>query len=159
MLGDIHAGKSFIAAAYRLTNTISASNMPEAAVFDIASLGGTTIYELWDTAGHERYGIAAPMYLRAATIAILVFDLNNEASFNNKEKWYTEIKKDALAEVEVLVVRNKSDLVEQRKVSVDRGEAWALEESAFYMDFSTKTGPKTAIISKLDEMVNNMMLN
>ena len=50
-----------------------------------------------------------------------MFDVNNEASFNDMEKWYTEIKKHALAEVEVLVVGNKSDLVEQRKVSVDRG--------------------------------------
>ncbi|ETP53195.1 hypothetical protein F442_01887, partial [Phytophthora nicotianae P10297] len=43
--------------------------------------------QIWDTAGQERFRSMAPMYYRNAKAAILVFDLQSEASFEKIKEW------------------------------------------------------------------------
>ena len=43
--------------------------------------------QIWDTAGQERFRSMAPLYYRNAKAAILVFDLQSEASFEKIQEW------------------------------------------------------------------------
>lgn len=42
---------------------------------------------LWDTAGQEKFNSLIPGYLRGANCAILVYDVTNQKSFEDCEKW------------------------------------------------------------------------
>lgn len=76
--------------------------------------------QLWDVAGHERFGTMTRVYYKYAIAAIIVFDLTRPATFDAVLKWREDLNsKVVLANSEpipVLLLANKCDLVE----SVDR---------------------------------------
>ena len=50
-------------------------------------------FEIWDTAGQEKYRSLSQLFYKDASIAILVFDITNEESFEEiKNYWYGQIK-------------------------------------------------------------------
>jgi len=77
----------------------------------------TTIsLQLWDIAGHERFGNMTRVYYKYAIAAIIVFDLSREATFEAITKWRDDVNsKLVLANSEpipVLLLANKCDIPE-----------------------------------------------
>ncbi|EGC39020.1 Rab GTPase [Dictyostelium purpureum] len=70
--------------------------------------------QLWDIAGHERFGTMTRVYYRYAIAAIIVFDLSRPSTFDAVTKWREDVNsKVVLANQEpipVLLLANKSDL-------------------------------------------------
>src|SRR5690606_20784640 len=56
--------------------------------------GQTIRLQIWDTAGQEKFQAITRTYYRKVAIAILVYDVNNRASFNNIFKWLKDIKQE-----------------------------------------------------------------
>ena len=57
-------------------------------------------FEIWDTAGQEKYRALTSIFYKDAAIAILVYDITNEESFDEvKNYWYTQIKDGAPKEI------------------------------------------------------------
>ena len=53
-------------------------------------------FEIWDTAGQEKYRSLTQIFYKDASIAILVYDITNEESFEEvKNYWYEQIKESA----------------------------------------------------------------
>jgi small GTP-binding protein len=53
-------------------------------------------FEIWDTAGQEKYRSLTSIFYKDASIAILVYDITNEDSFEELQKyWYEQIKESA----------------------------------------------------------------
>ena len=78
--------------------------------------GSTVKAQIWDTAGQERYRSITNAYYKGAKGALLVFDLTNEESFHSVDKWLKELRNEADINIYVILIGNKSDLVESRKV-------------------------------------------
>ena len=74
-----------------------------------------TKFQLWDTAGHERFRSLTSSYYRGADCVIIVFDLTNRDSFKDLVFWLDEIKKHT-HNILYYLVGNKSDLINERKV-------------------------------------------
>jgi len=52
----------------------------------------TTIsLQLWDVAGHERYGTMTSVYYKYAIAAIIVFDVSRPATFDTVLKWRADV--------------------------------------------------------------------
>ncbi|ETP53196.1 hypothetical protein, variant, partial [Phytophthora nicotianae P10297] len=66
--------------------------------------------QIWDTAGQERFRSMAPMYYRNAKAAILVFDLQSEASFEKIKEWLQDLQHHVGDDIVLAVVGNKSDV-------------------------------------------------
>ncbi len=50
-------------------------------------------FEIWDTAGQEKYRALSKIFYKDASIAILVYDITNEDSFEEiKNYWIDQIK-------------------------------------------------------------------
>ena len=50
-------------------------------------------YDIWDTAGQEKYRGLAKIFYKDASIAILVYDITNRNSFEQvKNYWYEQLK-------------------------------------------------------------------
>ena len=96
--------------------------------------------QLWDTGGQERFSSIRPMYYRGSLGTILVFDLTNSASFEHLPQWIEEIRANIKTDIPVLLVGNKSDLIDQRAVSIEEISKFANDFNLYYMETSAKTG-------------------
>eukprot|EP01035_Chromulina_nebulosa_P027504 gene27504-36187_t len=79
----------------------------------------TVRLQLWDTAGQERFRSLIPSYIRDSSVAVVVFDITNRASFLNTSKWIEDVRNERGNDVIIILVGNKTDLSDKRQVSVD----------------------------------------
>ena len=61
-------------------------------------------YEIWDTAGEERYKGLAKIFYKDAAIAILVYDITNRKSFGEiKKYWHEQIKEGSSSSISKII--------------------------------------------------------
>jgi Ras-related protein Rab-11A len=96
--------------------------------------------QIWDTGGQERFSSIRPMYYRGSLGALLIFDLTNAASFEHLPQWIEEVRANVKTEIPLLLVGNKSDLVELRAVTLEEINSFTRNFNLYYMETSAKTG-------------------
>ncbi|MFX1388781.1 MAG: GTP-binding protein [Promethearchaeota archaeon] len=96
--------------------------------------------QIWDTGGQERFSSIRPMYYRGSLGALLIFDLTNSASFDHLPQWIEEVRANVKTEIPLLLVGNKSDLIDRRAVSLEDINSFTNSFNLFYMETSAKTG-------------------
>ncbi|CAI0446032.1 unnamed protein product [Linum tenue] len=98
------------------------------------------IYIYRDTAGQERFRSLIPSYIRDSSVAVIVYDVASRHSFMNTSKWIEEVRTERGSDVIIVLVGNKTDLVDKRQVSVEEGEAKARELNVMFIETSAKAG-------------------
>jgi small GTP-binding protein len=126
IVGDTSVGKTSLL-TQASTGVFNAETPPTVgALFipkEIKTSHGRVNLLMWDTAGQERYRSLIPMYLRAASAAILVVDVTSLSSYESVESWYKLIKEKCPFSVRIYVVANKMDLEPQ--IPLDELQIWA----------------------------------
>lgn len=100
----------------------------------------TVRLQLWDTAGQERFRSLIPSYIRDSSVAVIVYDVANRQSFLNTNKWVEEVRAERGSDVIIVLVGNKTDLVEKRQVSIEEGDAKSRESGIMFIETSAKAG-------------------
>jgi small GTP-binding protein len=100
----------------------------------------TVRLQLWDTAGQERFRSLIPSYIRDSAVAVIVYDVTNSMSFVQIDKWIEDVKSERGNEVIVILVGNKTDLLDKRQVSTEEGEKKAHELNVLFTESSAKSG-------------------
>lgn len=96
--------------------------------------------ELWDTAGQERYKSVAKTYFRNALGCVLVFDTTDQNSFDELPFWLQQFRQLADPNSMILLVGNKNDLTDQRKIQPETAEQFAKDNLLVYVETSALTG-------------------
>ena len=96
--------------------------------------------QLWDTAGQDKFRAITRNYYKGASGIILIFDVTNVKSYENIKKWINEIKEEISEKVSIVLIGNKIDNVQERKISKDQGEKLANEIGVKFFETSAKTG-------------------
>ncbi|XP_013116516.1 ras-related protein Rab6 [Stomoxys calcitrans] len=94
--------------------------------------------QLWDTAGQERFRALIPSYIRDSTVAIVVYDITNTNSFQLVSKWVDDVRAERGSDVIIMLVGNKTDLIDKRQVSTEEGENKAKELNVMFIETSAK---------------------
>ena len=110
--------------------------------------------QIWDTAGQERYRSITSSYYKGSHGCFIVYDITNEATFQNVDKWFEQAQKEASKEVSIILVGNKCDLENERKVTKEKGEEKAKNFNCPF--FETSALSKINIDDIFNEMVNNI---
>ena len=140
LIGDSRVGKTCVIEQY-INKQFSEEHITTVTAGDKfykeVKVGGKTIkLEIWDTAGQEKFRSVNKIFMNKAKIALLVYDMTNQNSFNNLKNWYKELK-DINNSVEVFgVIANKSDLYEEQVVSKEEGENYAKSIKGFFYETS-----------------------
>jgi GTPase SAR1 family protein len=82
---------------------------------------------------------------------ILFFDLSDLSTFRNLEAWIMNIKKNSFQSLIIVLVGNKSDLENQRKVSRKEAISFAGLHRLTYFETSVKD------LSSLDMVIDSCM--
>ncbi|XP_060595033.1 ras-related protein Rab-22A-like [Ruditapes philippinarum] len=142
LLGDSGVGKSsivlrFVRDQYKenLESTIGASFMTKRIIVD----GNSFVFQIWDTAGQEKYRALAPMYYRGASAAIVVYDVTRESSFPGVKDWINELNKNASGNIVIAIAGNKCDLEDLREVDTKKAKDYALDINAIFTETSALT--------------------
>ena len=139
LLGESGVGKTCIIARFinntfenNIMSTTGASYAGKTMAFE--EFGGQCIkFEIWDTAGQEKYRSLTKIFYKDAKVAILVYDITKRKSFEEiKNYWYNQIKECAPENIIIGVAANKSDLFEEEKVSYEEGKKFANEIGAIF---------------------------
>jgi small GTP-binding protein len=101
--------------------------------------GRETSFQIWDTAGQEKFRSLAPIYFRASKGAIVVFDVTNRKSFEAVGGWVATFKETAGPDAAVVIVGNKCD-TDHRCVTVAEAQRWATDHRVPLFHASAKTG-------------------
>lgn len=89
--------------------------------------------QIWDTAGQERYRSITNTYYKGAKGALVVYDISKRDTFDNANKWINELRMNGEKDVCIVLVGNKSDLLEDRAISSEEGEQKAKELSNIFI--------------------------
>jgi len=142
-LGDIDVGKTCIITRFMYDSF----DTQYVATIGIDFLSKTMYLEdrtvrlqLWDTAGQERFRSLIPSYIRDSSVAVVVYDITNRASFLNTSKWIEDVRAERGSDVVIMLVGNKTDKSDERQVSVDEGEEHAKKENVLFIETSAKAG-------------------
>ena len=141
VLGDTGVGKSSLVLKFVSGNfkpysesTIGASFMSKYLVIKGCSIK----FQIWDTAGQEKYHSLAPMYYRGAAAAIVVYDITRAATFKTLRNWIDELKAQGPKDIAIAIAGNKSDMKDNREIETKTAKEYADEIGALFMETSAK---------------------
>ncbi|KAF0972456.1 hypothetical protein FDP41_009359 [Naegleria fowleri] len=139
VIGDSGVGKSNLITRFT-QNKFTKDTKPTIGVeFGAKSIeyDGVTIKgQIWDTAGQERFRAISAAYYRGANGALIVYDITNQESFDNLEKWFKEIENQGENGCINILIGNKCDLNHLRQVETATGRAFAEKHNVPFMETS-----------------------
>merc|ERR1712048_728506 len=121
LLGDSAVGKSSLVLRFVRGQFFEYQESTIGAAFltQTVALNDTTVkFEIWDTAGQEKYHSLAPMYYRGSAAAIVVYDITRRSSFQTLKNWVQELQALGPENIVIALAGNKVDLESQREVQV-----------------------------------------
>ena len=96
-------------------------------------------FDIWDTAGQEKYRSLSKIFYKDAQVIIFVYDITLSYSFDElKNYWYKEVKENCNCNPVLAVVADNINLVEKQVVSNEDGRAFAKEIGAIFQLTSSK---------------------
>ena len=112
--------------------------------------------QIWDTAGQERFRNVISSYFKGSHCILLVYDITNRDSFKNLENWLIEIEKNASENVLKILIGNKNDLVDEREINADEGQAFANRNGMQFIETSAKMNTN---VNEAFEALARLMMN
>jgi Ras-related protein Rab-5C len=105
LVGESGVGKTSIISRY-LTNTFNenvgstpGANFTTKIVY-LKDENQSIKYEIWDTAGQEKYRSLAKVFYKNATVCILVYEITRRSSFKELKKfWVNEVLNNASKDI------------------------------------------------------------
>ena len=82
---------------------------------------------------------------------MIVYDITNRDSFNSVQNWLNKVREIAADSVVIMLIGNKFDKQNQRKVSTDEGKTFADQNSLLFIECSAVSA------QNIDESFNNIM--
>ena len=79
------------------------------------------VLQFWDACGNEEFAYKTPNLFRNASLAIIVYAINDKQSFEKVSIWINILKEYSQVTIKYLI-GNKSDLEENRKVKKEDAE-------------------------------------
>ena len=114
--------------------------------------------EIWDTAGQERYKSITAVYYKGAKGGLIVYDTTDKNTFDNIDKWLTEIKDKTSKDIKLMLIGNKIDLKDYRDVQNEEALEKAKTLGIPIMETSAldATNVKEAFYDLLKEIYKDM---
>ena len=141
VFGDLGVGKSTLSVQFmqnifvaQLDPTIEDSYRKQIVVDDLPC-----VLDVLDTAGPEEFSCLWPQYIHRSHGFLLVFSLTNRCSLDQICTHHeTILKVKDMSTLPMIMVGNKSDLVDEREVSDDEAKNLACDMKIPYFEVSAK---------------------
>ncbi|MHA1799769.1 MAG: GTP-binding protein [Candidatus Helarchaeota archaeon] len=111
---------------------------------------------IWDVAGQIAFKSMADRFIQGANMAILIYDVTRPETFKLIKDWYKQILTVLGKKIPCLLVGNKIDLINDKKVKSDEGQELAQEIDSDFIEISVKTNTniKEALILLISKYID-----
>ena len=113
--------------------------------------------KIWDTAGQERFRTLTLSFYKQAQGVVLCFDVTNQKSFDNVRMWFEQIESHADAGIAKILVGNKVDLEDERKITSEQAKSMAESQGMKYYDASAKENINIDVF--MEDLMNQVYTN
>jgi small GTP-binding protein len=108
----------------------------------------------WDVAGQPQFYMLHRPYFNGADGMILVFDVTRSSTFSNVNNWYTTAVKYGLSHIPRILIGNKIDIKDERKIILPMAEHLSEKLNAPYFETSALTGENVKFVfNKIAQLV------
>ncbi len=107
--------------------------------------------QIWDTAGQERYRSITSAYYKGAKGALIVYDITRKNTCDNIDKWITDLKLNGDKNICIIILGNKSDLIDKREINKNDGIKKAEMYKTAFLETSALNGDN--ISKAFDELI------
>ncbi|MFW9952008.1 MAG: Rab family GTPase [Candidatus Thorarchaeota archaeon] len=159
VIGDPAVGKTSLLTKFA-TNQFEEKYLPTVGVnivkepITIEKDNATINLMFWDVAGQPQFYMLHRPYFNGADAAILVFDITRSSTFSNVNNWWQTCIKYGLSGIPRILIGNKIDLEEERKIILPMAEHLSEKLNAPYHETSALTGENVkTIFQKIGELV------
>lgn len=161
LIGDTGVGKSNLLTRFTRNEFLIDSKSTigvEFATKNVSVDGKILKAQIWDTAGQERFRAITSAYYKGAVGALVVYDIARQATFENVEVWLKELREHSQPDIVVMLVGNKSDQRNRRKVATEDAFAFAEKYQLAFLETSALdgTGVDDAFRNILSEIYQKM---
>ena len=157
IVGDLSSGKTNIVTQY-ISHKFVQDSQPTIGVEmfnkDFQINEDKVSAQIWDTAGQEKYNALTSSYYKGAKGALVVYDITQESTFLKVEQFAKDLKEKSDKNVYMILVGNKIDLEENRKVSKEGGKILADKLKMGFFEVSAKNG--TGIEDLFKNLIDNV---
>ena len=107
-------------------------------------------FDIWDTAGQEKYRSINKIFYQDAQVTFLVYDITQKETYDAiKGYWYQEVKDNSPEDAIIFVLGNKSDLYEREALNEEDARKYAEDINALYKLVSAQNGEGIEDIFKM----------
>ena len=157
IVGDLSSGKTNIVTQY-ISHKFVQDSQPTIGVEmfnkDFQINEDKVSAQIWDTAGQEKYNALTSSYYKGAKGAIVVYDITQESTFLKVEQFVKDLREKSDKNVYMILVGNKIDLEENRKISKEEGKKLADKLKMGFFEVSAKNG--TGIEDLFKNLIDNV---
>ncbi|MHA1783115.1 MAG: Rab family GTPase [Promethearchaeota archaeon] len=112
---------------------------------------------IWDLAGQPQFYMLHRPYFNGADGMMLVFDITRSSTFSNVNNWYNTAVKYGLSGIPRILIGNKIDLEDERKIILPMAEHLSEKLNAPYFETSALTGENVKnVFHKIGELIYNV---
>ncbi len=108
---------------------------------------------IWDVAGQPQFYMLHRPYFNGADGMMLIYDVTRSSSFSNVNNWYSTAVKYGLSGIPRILIGNKIDLKDEKKIILPMAEHLSQKLNAPFFESSALTGENVSeIFHKIGEL-------
>ena len=144
IVGDAGVGKSCLTAKAskgKFEESYTATVGFEFMLFNLKINDKVIKLQIWDTCGQEIYRSLISSFYRNASLAMMVYAIDDIQSYKHIETWLKEVKLQSNPDIKVFLIGNKADLDKNRVVKTETAKAFKEENKLnYFSETSAKSG-------------------
>ena len=122
---------------YSMTNQLSTMGLEEKYNTYKLSDGSIIGCTILDTNGIDRYRFLNETYYKKIDGCLIIYDITNRRSFDEIERYYIpKLKEKCKKNIATVLLGNKADMEDKRKVSIEEGEDLARKYNFIFKEAS-----------------------
>ena len=122
---------------YSMTNQLSTMGLEEKYNTYKLSDGSIIGCTILDTNGTDRYRFLNETYYKKIDGCLIIYDITNRRSFDEIERYYIpKLKEKCKKNIATVLLGNKADMEDKRKVSIEEGEDLARKYNFIFKEAS-----------------------
>ena len=159
VIGDPSVGKTSLLTKFA-KNKFEEVYLPTVGVnivketIELKECNATINLMFWEVAGQPQFYMLHRPYFNGADGMLLVFDMTRSSTFSNVSNWYSSAEKFGLSNIPRILIGNKVDLKDERKIILPMAEHLSEKLNAPYFETSALTGDTVKeVFQKIGELV------